>query len=627
VSTSRRLAATLAALLCSAATAAPAALATEGPKISAAGGAAFPERAYSLRIPSELALSASDVQVRENGQPVDEVSVASARNASAGEFGTVLVIDASKSMRGAAIRGAMKAARAFAGQRTPEQELAAITFNRRVRVALPLTTDSSEIDRLLSRQPKLSGSTHLYDAVGDAVRELEEQGIGNGSIVVLSDGRDRGSSSSLGEVARLAHRAGVTVFGVGLRSTKFDPAALRRLAASGTYADARQPQKLSAIFDALGSKLAREYRVTYRSQAEPGERVTVEMDVSGVPGATRDSYTVRPPSGASATSAPASGGGFWRSTAVMVASAILAALLVTLGVIAVARPRPKSLPERLSSFVSVGPAPAEEEQPREPAGMLQKLEHAVEDHPRWRRFSEELDVAQIEVPAMQIVLGTAIVSALAMVLIGATTGLPILAPVGLVVALGVRAEISRRLKQRRTQFADQLSDNLQIVASAIRAGHSMVGAFSVMVEEASEPSRGEFRRIVNDERLGVPLEEAIRRVGRRMENPDLDQVALVATIQRETGGNTAEVLDRVVQTIRQRGELRRLMETMTAQGRLSRAVVTAIPPVLLLAISLIDPEYLRPLFHTGTGNLLLGIAAGMVIAGSLVIKRIVNIKV
>jgi tight adherence protein B len=626
VSTSRRLAATLAAALCSAAAAAPAAFATEGPKISAAGDAAFPERAYSLRIPSELALSASDVQVRENGQPVDAVSVASARNASAGEFGTVLVIDASKSMRGAAIRGAMKAAQAFADQRTPEQELAVVTFNRRVSAALPLTTDSSKIDRVLSRQPRLTGSTHLYDAMAEATRELEAKRIGNGSIVVLSDGRDRGSNASLGEVTRLARQAGVRVFGVGLRSTKFDPAALRRLATSGTYADARQPQKLSAIFDALGSKLAREYLVKYQSQAEPGERVTVEMTVSGVPGTTHDSYAVRPPA-ATPPSAPESGSGFWGSTAVMVASAMLAALLLMLGIIALARPRPKSLPERLSRFVSVGPAVAEEGQLREPAGVLEKLEDTFEDHPRWRRFCEELDVAQIDAPAIQIVLATAIATLLAVVLVGVTTGQAILAPLGLVVALGVRAEISRRLKRRRTQFADQLADNLQVVTSAIRAGHSMVGAFSVMVEEASEPSRSEFRRIVNDERLGVPLEDAIRHAGRRMDNPDLDQVALVATIQRETGGNTAEVLDRVVQTIRQRGELRRLMDTMTAQGRLSRAVVTAIPPVLLVAISLINPEYLRPLFHTGTGNLLLAVAAAMVVAGSLVIKRIVNIKV
>jgi tight adherence protein B len=283
------------------------------------------------------------------------------------------------------------------------------------------------------------------------------------------------------------------------------------------------------------------------------------------------------------------------------------------------------VPEQLARFVSVGPS-IEQESPQR-VGLLTKLEGSVEDHPRWKRFRQELDVAQIETPAIQIALGTAIATVLAATLLGLITGLAILAPVALLIPLVVRSEISRRLRHRRTEFADQLSDNLQVVASAIRAGHSMVGAFSVVVEEASEPSRSEFRRIVNDERLGVPLEEGIRRVARRMDSRDLDQVALVATIQRETGGNTAEVLDRVVQTIRQRGELRRMMETMTAQGRLSRVVVTAIPPILLLTISLINPEYLHPLFHTGTGNLLLGVAAGLVIAGSLVIKRIVNVKV
>jgi tight adherence protein B len=213
------------------------------------------------------------------------------------------------------------------------------------------------------------------------------------------------------------------------------------------------------------------------------------------------------------------------------------------------------------------------------------------------------------------------------VLIGVATGLPILTPLGLLVALAVRGVIRHRVEELRREFADQLADNLQVVASAIRAGHSTVSAFAVMVDEAAEPSRTEFRRIVNDERLGVPLDDAIRRVARRMDNSDLNQVALVAAIQRETGGNTAEILDRVVETIRQRGELRRLMETMTAQGRFSRVVVTAIPPLLLVAISLINPEYLRPLFHTTTGNLLLGVAAALVVAGSLAIKRMVNVKV
>ena len=112
---SRRLAATLAAIACAFAAAAPAAAAV-GPQISQAGSPSFPERAYSLRIPSDLALGASDVHVRENGQPVDQVGLASASQAGNGEFGTVLVIDTSKSMHGEAIAGAMEAARCALGQ-------------------------------------------------------------------------------------------------------------------------------------------------------------------------------------------------------------------------------------------------------------------------------------------------------------------------------------------------------------------------------------------------------------------------------------------------------------------------------------------------------------------------------
>jgi tight adherence protein B len=195
------------------------------------------------------------------------------------------------------------------------------------------------------------------------------------------------------------------------------------------------------------------------------------------------------------------------------------------------------------------------------------------------------------------------------------------------IPLGVRAWIRRAVRKQRREFADQLADNLQLVASALRAGQSMAGALAVVVDEASEPSRTEFRRIVNDESLGVPLEDAIRDVGRRMDNQDLEQVALVALIQRQTGGNTAEVLDQVIATIRERAKLRRMMETLTAQGRLSQIVVSALPVVLLVVISVISPTYVEPLFETGGGRIALAIGAGLSIVGSLIIKRIVEVRV
>lgn len=107
----------------------------------------------------------------------------------------------------------------------------------------------------------------------------------------------------------------------------------------------------------------------------------------------------------------------------------------------------------------------------------------------------------------------------------------------------------------------------------------------------------------------------------------MEQVALVAAIQREAGGNTADVLDRVVETMRERTELQRMVKTLTAQGRISRNVVSALPVLLLLVISVLNPKYISPLIHTSTGQFMLGLCAFLVVMGFLAISRIVNIKV
>jgi tight adherence protein B len=112
-----------------------------------------------------------------------------------------------------------------------------------------------------------------------------------------------------------------------------------------------------------------------------------------------------------------------------------------------------------------------------------------------------------------------------------------------------------------------------------------------------------------------------------MANRDLDQVAVVARLQQETGSSSAEVLDRVVDTVRSRMELRRLVKTLTAQGRISRWILTLIPVGLALVLSVMSPGYMNPLFEHGIGKVALVVAACMVVSGSLAIKKIVNIKV
>ena len=119
----------------------------------------------------------------------------------------------------------------------------------------------------------------------------------------------------------------------------------------------------------------------------------------------------------------------------------------------------------------------------------------------------------------------------------------------------------------RKAFEEQLADNLDVLAGAMRTGHSTMGALSVMVDSAIEPSKTEFRRVLQDEQLGVPLDDALMVMARRMQSYDAEQIALVMRLQREAGGNTAEVLDRVAEVIRGRMELRRLVDVLTAQAQ------------------------------------------------------------
>src|SRR5262249_54524166 len=187
--------------------------------------------------------------------------------------------------------------------------------------------------------------------------------------------------------------------------------------------------------------------------------------------------------------------------------------------------------------------------------------------------------------------------------------------------------VRQRLRSVRKEFENQLPDNLDVLGSALRTGHSFVGALSVAVDDAGEPSQSEFRRAIADEQLGVPIEEALRVVSIRMDNRDLIQVALVARLQREAGTNAAEVLDQVATNVRNRLEIKRLIRTLTAQGRMARWIVSILPFFLFGAIYVLNRHYLRPLWTHTVGEVAMVVAVIMILTGSYVIKRITEIGV
>ena len=247
-----------------------------------AGSALFPDRAYVLTLPSsqKVVLTTDDVAVTEDGKPVKNLSVLS--SASASGIGTVLLIDSSNSMKGS-IQSAMQAARAFAA-RNPGQPLSVVFFNSKPTVALPLTTDRKQINAVLAKAPKLGEGTRINDALVAAVAQVRGSALGAARIVLLTDGDDVGSTTSLDSALAQLDAQKIRVFTVGIQSPDFTSDDLQKIADStgGTYASATSPEALTKIYDELGFQLGNEYLLRYRSTAQPDQNVDVSVTVKSM---------------------------------------------------------------------------------------------------------------------------------------------------------------------------------------------------------------------------------------------------------------------------------------------------------------------------------------------------------
>lgn len=239
----------------------------------------------------------------------------------------------------------------------------------------------------------------------------------------------------------------------------------------------------------------------------------------------------------------------------------------------------------------------------------------------------EMEVADIKIGLEQFAALTLLGTVLVGWLLDASTHSAVAALLGLFVPVAAQLAIRMLAGRQRRKFAEQLPDNLQVVASAMRAGQTFVGALKAVLEDAPEPSMSELRRAVMDEQVGIPLADALAGVTERMRSEDFQHVAVVAALQRETGGNTAEVIELVAETVRERIEIRRMVRGLTAQGRLSGGILSMLPVAMLIFISVSDPGYVHPLFHSTPGLIALGVALTLVALGGLVMKKIIEIKV
>lgn len=198
---------------------------------------------------------------------------------------------------------------------------------------------------------------------------------------------------------------------------------------------------------------------------------------------------------------------------------------------------------------------------------------------------------------------------------------------GLLVPVFARLYVSSRRRKRREAFADQLVGTLEVICSALRAGHSFPSALDSVSAEAQAPTDEEFARIVNAGRLGRDLVAAMHDTAKRMENQDFAWVADGLAIQRDTGGNLSEVLEQVGQTIRERNELAKKVRAISAEGRMSGWVMMAVPPALGAYLTFMNPAIFKSAFLSPTGMMLLGVCVVLYVIGYFWIRKIVQVDV
>lgn len=187
---------------------------------------------------------------------------------------------------------------------------------------------------------------------------------------------------------------------------------------------------------------------------------------------------------------------------------------------------------------------------------------------------------------------------------------------------------ARRLRRKRIMaFEEQFPEAIDLLGRSIRAGHAFPTGLKVVSEESPDPMGAEFRQIFEEQKFGLPLEDSLLGLADRIDLVDVRIFVTAILVQREVGGNLAEILDKIAYTIRERFMLQRQVRVYTAQGRLTGYILAAMPILLGLAIGALNPTYMAILFEEPIGRLFIAMAATMQFLGFLVIRKIIDIEI
>jgi tight adherence protein B len=586
-------------------------------RISLQPGAHFPDRQFVVTLPAGA--HPYDVHVSENGVPVIPHLVS--LNTKAVPVSLVVLLDTSNSMRGKPLAAALDAAQTLIDQKSSRSEVAVYGFSQRPYVIHQWATDRSAFQPSLASVSVTHG-TALWDAVTYASQELRGRTGSSKAIVVLTDGADISSTATAASAAAVARSVGAHVYAVGLPGVRSEATDVQALVdeTGGDFIRVSSLTDLKSVYAGLATRLNQQYQLSYQSQLRGvGKQVTVRLDVNGASAEQR--YTI-PPTAAAVVAAPSA---WWAGSGALVAIALAVGLVILVSAYLALRPVPISARRRLRRYGQSGAA----DKVSLPEALPQRpRQKAVSGNRWWARFVADVDRGEIDLTPERVLAAGLVGGAVVLGIVGLAVGYPLIVlagpPLGAVAAW---VFVGRRAAAWHKTFDAALADSLLVLASSLRAGHSLLQAVAHVAEEADEKSAREWNEVVRRTRLGVSVEDALDEMVVRVGNRDLQWIALVARVQHQVGGNMAEMFDIVADTVRQRQRLREALHTLTAQGRMTRWILTFAPLGIGVMLFLQSPTYIVSFLHDPIGQALLAGALVLIVIGSLWLKRIVEIEV
>ena len=574
--------------------------------------------------------STTPPKLLENGRPVvglQAVNLGRCKN-------VVLALDTSRSMAGKPLAEAAAAATAFVDSKPPCDRISLVTFGQHAAQQGPFSSATIDADNALRTVAVGANSgTALWDAVDLSARVLASQ-QGGRVVVLLTDGNDVGSQASETAALSSLHRAGAIAYPIGFGS-KADTSGLERLATEtgGGYHSAASSSTLSAIYGSIARELRRTWRVGYLTTARPGDKLELKASVGRL-GSSQKSATVPAGGGSSADGAkpsPLLPSPLYGKLGDLLFTLLAGLLVLGAGLLLASTMKGSWLKRRLAPHIDSTRRAAKRRTGRDRlevlGGLFRATENAFGHRSQWRNLQLLLERADLPLRTVEF----------AWLLIGCSFGLGLLAAIAGSSSLVILAMflvggfvpylfVWFKAKKRVRAFEDQLPDLLITMAASLKAGHSFKQGLQSVVDEGQEPAAKELRRVITDTQLGRPMEEALTDTAERIGSKNFAFVITAVTIQRQVGGSLAGLFDMVADTVRDRQQFARKIRSLTAMGRMSAYVLVGLPFFIALALTVLNPNYMDPLYHSHAGHMLMVGGVTMMAFGSLLLKRIVSFK-